>query len=164
MILSSTNSATTSITQNFSTILYFLAHCATTKIRRLTYDEVGDTTTKKKATENLECSSIKRIKMSPAASETSALEASATSTTTEEIEMKKVPPLKIVLPKTKVSGAGGGIGKMHALKKDIADRKKFRKKLYNFAVISFCIQEKLREIYGEITNIKRVLDPALKMF
>ena len=46
--------------------------------------------------------------MSPAASETSALEASATSTTTEEIEMKKVPPLKIVLPKTKVSGAGGG--------------------------------------------------------
>ena len=56
--------------------------------------------------------------MSPAASETSALEASATSTTTEEIEMKKVPPLKIVLPKTKVSGAaGGGIGKMHALKK-----------------------------------------------
>ena len=66
--------------------------------------------------------------MSPAASETSALEASATSTstTTEEIEMKKVPPLKIVLPKTKVSGAGGGIGKMHALKKDIADRKKFR--------------------------------------
>ena len=55
--------------------------------------------------------------MSPAASETSALEASATSTTTEEIEMKKVPPLKIVLPKTKVSGAGVGIGKMHALKK-----------------------------------------------
>lgn len=64
--------------------------------------------------------------MSPAASETSALEASATSTTTEEIEMKKVPPLKIVLPKTKVSGAGGGIGKMHALQKDIAERKKFR--------------------------------------
>ena len=126
MIVVCTNSATTSITQNFSTILYFLAHCATTKIRRLTYDEVGDTTTKKKATENLECSSIKRIKMSPAASETSALEASATSTTTEEIEMKKVPPLKIVLPKTKVSGAGVGIGKMHALKKDIADRKKFR--------------------------------------
>ena len=140
MIVVCTNSATTSITQNFSTILYFLAHCATTKIRRLTYDEVGDTTTKKKATENLECSSIKRIKMSPAASETFALEASATSsTTTEEIEMKKVPPLKIVLPKTKVSGAGGGIGKMHALKKKILLTGRNFVKLHNFAVISFCI-------------------------
>ena len=83
----------------------FLAHCTTSKIRRLTYGDDGDTTTKKKATENLECSSIKRIKMSPA-SETTASETAAAST--EEIEMKKVPPLKIVLQKTKVSGAGGG--------------------------------------------------------